>query len=276
MTGTGTQADPYKPTTWAEFLSCTTAESVYTELPVGGGVFDMNTYYPEGIPATIPLKGFINGNGWEIRNAYWEKDQAAFQLSSNETYGYIENLNFINGRVNGKTGHSGLIGSYALDYSGKPLRNCKLSGRVERNGADYCTFTRFGNQATLFECSMNLMLVDKNCTIDANEYYDNCTAKYCKLELDMPEKFYSSGLCVRLDNSYITGHISHFYLRTSTTSVFDCEIDDFLTQYQGTSTNVLVNTDKFTGTLPSGCIGVTTAQLKDAAYLSSIGFPIQT
>ena len=37
---------------------------------------------------------------------------------------------------------------------------------------------------------------------------------------------------------------------------------------------ILVNTDRYSGTLPTGCIGVTDEQLRDAAYLSSIGFPI--
>ena len=77
-------------------------------------------------------------------------------------------------------------------------------------------------------------------------------------------------------NSYISGSVySLVFAQSPYDSVIDCEASS-ISIYTGSVRDILVNTDKYSGSLPSGCIGVTTAQLKDAEYLSSIGFPIQT
>ena len=82
MTGTGTQQDPFKPTSWPELLSVSTSNTVFIELPQGGGTFNMNDYYPEGIVQTIILKGNINGNGWTIKNPDYMGSYGCFDIGN--------------------------------------------------------------------------------------------------------------------------------------------------------------------------------------------------
>ena len=135
IAGTGTQADPFKPETWEEFINCTD-DSVYVELPTGGGIFDMNDYYPEGITSTISIKGFINGNGWTIKNAAAYTSTPAFRMSSTSSLGKIQNLNFLNFKqayLPNQT-HSCLIMG-DRNYSGEAFKNCSFSGLLENNAS---------------------------------------------------------------------------------------------------------------------------------------------
>jgi hypothetical protein len=275
MTGTGTQADPFKPTTWEEFLSCTTSDGVYTELPEGGGTFDMNDYYPEGITEIIPLRGFINGNGWTIKNAYYRGSRYAFEMSTSDSYGKITELNFLNFRFEATGTGAALIGTSSGTYVGQAFTLCQFSGRIERVQGAYCAVTLGGYTSTHFRCSYNLEFSGQ-ASVDTGNFC--AVSKYCNIvirSLDSASRFY-----LMPDNSYVSGSAYPLMLMTvgggqTIYSVLDVEASSIGFE-TGSATMTLVNTDKYTGALPSGCIGVTTAQLKDAEYLSSLGFPIQT
>lgn len=273
MTGTGTQADPYKPATWAEFISYTTADNVYTELPVGGGTFDMNDYYPNGFAETIPLRGFIDGKGWTIKNAaYRGNGGSAFTTSGSSDYGQIKNLNFINFNVaTTSTSTAFLIDNSSGQFFGRAFEQCQFSGRLGENSA----ISRCGQWSEHYRCSYNLEITGDT-SIDTSYYYMSIL-KYCNVDVKSINGEYTIGMSP--NNSYITGSLGRLWLaRPNDDACKDSVIDmNLASVYQetGTPEMMLINTDKYTGTVPSGCIGVTTAQLKDAAYLHSIGFPIQ-
>ena len=287
ITGTGTQADPYKPTTWEEFLSCTTTDSVYTELPEGGGTFDMNDYYPEGIAETIPLRGFISGNGWTIKNAACYTADAAFRISLNDTLGEISNLNFQNIRYQPTgSGYRALFQTESTTFSGTAFKLCSFSGIADNtssSGNGYTSLFGIDAYGTVYRCSFNIKTIGNSAGTGTTSgvgiamgmtAYNNWNAKlqYCNIKISGEEYWHG----VYLDISYLTGTgSSRISLLHGNESVIDCEAS-VITNAYGNQTKILINTGKYSGTIPSGCIGVTTEQLKDAEYLASLGFPIQT
>lgn len=276
MTGTGTQANPYVPATWEEFISCTD-DSVYVELPTGGGTFDMNDYYPEGITSTINIKGFINGNGWTIKNAAAYTSTPAFRMSSTSSLGKIQNLNFLNfRRAYSPAQHSSLIEGSG-GYNGEAFRNCRFSGMLENynayNSDAYAEIILLGQYATIERCSFNIITrgtgrINVSQSTNWNAILSNCNiviAGECNL------------FGFQSINSYISGTVGRIeFINSPYDSVVDC-VATSISNYTGSKGHhIIVNTDKYTGSLPYLCIGVSTEEMNDADYLASIGFPIQT
>lgn len=281
ITGTGTQADPYKPTTWEEFLSCTATDGIYTELPEGGGTFDMNDYYPEGITTEIPLRGFINGNGWVIKNARYEGSLWAFVMSQGSSSGQIKSLNFEDFRVTTNGGNACLIAvSGYYMYSGRMLEQCKFSGRCDTFSGSYSSVLYGGGYTSeVYRCSFNI----EYSGVFSPEASGNWMTqfKYCNFRLKDLDAGSTVIPTLCLNNSYLEGDMYGLSCLTTsgivtTESVVNANISGTIRNEYAAGSKALVNTDKYSGTLPSGCIGVTTEQLTDAEYLASIGFPIQT
>lgn len=275
ITGTGTQADPYVVTTWDELLSVSDTDGVYIDLP-DNAVYDMNDFYPEGIAETIQLRGFINGNGATIKNAAYRGGACAFKMSGNSNYGSIKNLNFANFRLQATYTGASLLGTDNGEYSGRAFELCRFSGRIEVLSGDYCAISRGGYQAEHYRCSYNIEAIGQT-SIDTGNY--GAISRYCRIEINNVGGQYP--FYVSPDNSYITGHVGSLYMirvdsRGAYESVMDATVETRIGMETGTPIKVLVNTDKYSGTLPSGYLGCTTAQLRDAAYLHSIGFPVQT
>lgn len=268
MTGTGTQNDPYKPESWSELLSVSTSNSIYIELPVGGGVFDMNNYYPDGITNTITIKGHIKGNDWIIKNAAYRGSTACFEVGSSEK----EKLQFVN--CYGLLSGGFFIGTSESITSGNDIfKECKFSGRVEAVGNSTPYFSWIGRQAGYYRCTFTLIADDS--------MLDYAMYRYCKIDAKITGVQGSGYL--QLDNSYLTGEIERLQLQRYSgnyagDSVIDCDISDSVVWDSGTAQHILINSDKVASgvSIPSMLTAVTTAQMKDTAYLSSIGFPIQT
>lgn len=277
ITGTGTQADPYRPETWEEILQCTTADYIYTVFPANA-VFDMNDYYPDGIPtAGIVLKGFIDGNSATIKNAYYDGDAHAIIMSDAESKGKITYLKFLDFYFKATRRGATLIGVRpdAADngtFSGEAFYGCEFSGVLSSLDVDYCGVTQCGKTGYISRCSYNVKAISRGCNLDTGNYvaqHKNCNIIY--------EAAY--GTQMALVGCYVEGSAPELNIysegssQQSNTSILNYTADTIsgTGRYQNM---ILVNTDRYSGTLPTGCIGVTDEQLRDAAYLSSIGFPI--
>lgn len=300
ITGSGTQADPYRPTNWEEFLQCTTADNKYTELPDGGGTFDMEEYYAGGEVHNIPLRGFINGNGWQIKNAKVTNTSGTYSYygfitSGFGNYGRIENLDFIdftidsNGVAANMTNNTNQRVSAALlapantNYTGCLLRYSRFLGTLTGNQSfsvsrEYVAIVDMTFYSTTIEvCSFNLTLTGdgsitqgtnwqaglKYCNIRAtcsgnNTEFYGCFY-YCYIEGDVP-KIASYSNVTNFEKTVINANIS---------------ADSFRIDY-GQANMVLVNTDKFDGTLLTGMIGATTNEMKSKTDLDAKGFTIST
>lgn len=308
MTGTGTQADPYKPTTWEEVLSCTANDGIYTDFPVtlvktsdtqvksfkvylrqdgsvvkkpktseistyyeNTFVFDMNDYDPEGITSTIQLRGFINGKGATIKNAFYSGNDGAFRVSNDNSGGQIVGLNFTDFRF--ITSHTDTVFIEGSINSGTMYRLCQFSGRVENKGAQYCAITRGGYNATISRCSYNIE-IEGNVSIDTGNW--SAQLQYCNVNVTGITG--NDTLNITPNNTFVSGSVNALTIEGSFGNAKESIIDvaaSSISTANGGATLIPVNTDKYSGSLPSGCIGCTTAQLKDAEYLYSIEFPIQ-
>lgn len=299
ITGSGTSVDPYKPTTWEEFLQCTTADNTYTELPEGGGTFDMTDYYTDGEVHNIPLRGFINGNGWVIKNAKVTNISGTYSyygfiISGQETSGRIEYLDFIDFVVdsNGVAAHmtgnaaqrasTALLASARTSGSGTFIRYCRFLGNLKAAqrysvGQEYNAVIDVTYMSEYIDiCSFNLTFngdgsITNGTNWQAGIRYCNIRATYENNDYELYGAFY---YC------YIEGSVSGMagfsYITAFQSTVINADISGGFRLDYGQMSSVLVNTDKYSGTLPTGTIGATTTEMKSKSDLDSKGFTIST
>lgn len=269
ITGSGTQESPYLVTTWDELLSVSTSDDVYINLPSNGGTFDMNDYYPEGITDTIILKGYINGNNWSIKNAYYRGGTACFDIGKSRK----TKLHFLN--CCGELTAGYFIGTNTSIPAGSIVFDqCLFSGAIWAIGSTTPYFTWIGRTAYFYRCSFNVYL--------EKTMLDYALYRLCNINAVITG-VQGSGY-IQLDNSYLSGSISQLKMQRYSSSYFvgdsviDCEIDADITWDSGTPQHLLINSDKVASgvSIPAALTAVTSTQLVDASYLSSIGFPIQT
>ena len=238
MQGTGTQADPYIPTMWDEFVTAIGTSGAYVSLPEGGGVFDMNEIAPEGGITIGTHCASISGNDWEIRNAYNIK----FQKSSGELN--INKLHFLNF-------YCSL--TYGMFYfSDVTITESKFSGIAGGNSRYLMSYVQ------LRRCSMNLKFIDNA----VRPFEDTSTELYfSKAVIDQSESLstYSDSIYVNCYNSFIEhkANAGGKQLRfVGHSSILHSDAGNYITTSGG---------DK---------VSVTEEQLGDASYLASVGFPI--
>ena len=91
ITGTGTQADPYVVSTWADLVTKAAESSVYIKL---GADIDLNDEYPEGITSGCDLAcAEIDGDSYKIKNISATNKAYIFHASYNCT---LKNVDFTN------------------------------------------------------------------------------------------------------------------------------------------------------------------------------------
>ena len=272
ITGTGTQADPYVPTTFEDLISVATSDSVYITLPEGGGTYDMNDYYPEGITSEVPLRGTIEGNNWVIKNAAaLTAGVSAFRVSNNKE---IRRLHFLNFRLQGSsTSKNALLRAFTEVTASSLIQECKFSGMAE-NGSVFSGDFRASSRIN--RCAFNLEF-QKNGSFGNNNlvrfYYCNFNIK----DFDTT----TSDRSFRIYNCYLTGNLTrNLDVNLGVDSILDIDVADGklikATDNNNPVTNVLVNNTKYGGTVPSRMTGVSTEDLSNAAKLRNIyGFPVE-
>lgn len=245
-------------------------------------VLDANDYAPAGVTSTIAINcASINGYGGYIKNLA----STTVDIFANTVGTQVYQLAILNTNVED-------VSFIDTTSAGMEYTKCIFSGRAK--GSSGGTHTVFGDVANTHSsiyhsCAFTFDIVGNYCLFNYLNYggfiyagplYD------CRLDIthiDRGDITASGTLWVRLENSYLTGEIADYVYVTITAqshySVIEVDKDSRITVNDaqgGTVQLILINDELYTGTIPTGCVGVTTAQLKDASYLSSIGFPIQT
>lgn len=237
MQGTGTQTDPYIPTTWDEFVTAIGISGAYVELPEGGGVFDMDEIDPEGGFMVYIKCVSILGNDWEIRNA----NNIQFGAHQGSTYKIIDKLHFLNFNYNS------INAMFTFSYS--TLTRCRFSGI-------HATSSSLITSGTLRRCSLNIKCLD-----NALECNDNSSCYFSRIVLDQSDSLSTASF--HTNTKYYNCFIEH------KANVNGKEV------YLGGNTSILHSDAGNYVTTPSGTkVSVTEEQLKDTAYLRSVGFPI--
>lgn len=260
MTGSGTENDPYICTKLSEIISVQANTTPYIKIPTNT-LIDANDEYPEGFTTAIYICSHIDGQGSTIRNIA-STAQAVFGCDGAD----FKNLNILNVR-----GQSYLF-SRVNTNSPCNLYNCKFSGRMENIKSIINNYA-----GSVRRCSFNFELYGSSgASFSWWDNYDGFTIEYNRLEFDCQHITGNSGFDTGIiSNCYVTGNHPRRITNGGSTNVIDFTTPT--ATIDSRATNTLVNSDKCT-TIPeqAGVFPVTTAQMKDAAYLASLGFPIQT
>lgn len=288
---------------WDEFVTAVGTSGATVECPANA-IWDMNDIAPEGLTATITVNATsVNGNGLTIRNIYKNGGNVFNSSVGNHT---ISDINFENIYAIGNFWYASASNDNWYTHQ---FARCKFSGKIV-NGAFIASNTgseEYGNRWKLYtrltSCSANLHF-SGNSTLSTGDLYERDIYEAVPRQLRFVDsiivisgKSTNTGTAnqgqkggynaISLNNSLLTGNnpfinlqISQSYQATSTiASVIDLNCQEGQTIYRGSNTGTvsttLINADKINGaTVASQLIQVTDEQLKDAAYLESIGFPI--
>lgn len=235
MLGTGTQEFPYIPENWDEFVTAVGTAEAYVSLPAEGGKYDMNEIAPEGNFTLNINCAEIQGNEWEIRNAYNMK-----------VYGNscdIFNLHFLNFYWEKSSENEMIIDGY--------FYYCKFSGIV--SGYRQSVFNS-GREKRY--CSVNVKFIGESYNLNYSEGDFN----FCNISLNHADSQIPVMLSVSVhgENSLVN-HVSNGH-----NNIY---LDGRLCVLLSDLGNVIADSS-------GNRIDVTDEQLRDAAYLNSIGFPI--
>lgn len=241
MTGSGTKDSPYIPENWDEFVEAVKKDRAYVSMPEGGGVFDMNDIKPEGGITVAINCNTIDGNDWEIRNAHNE----LFSASSGTNTRVINRLHILNFYID-----SGSLGNITR----AALNNCNLSGVIAGS-----SLALYGG--TYNYCSMNFKFIDEAFQI---AYYNNQEFNFVNAVIDHSDSKMKSSASFNTINA----NNSFFEHRSSA--------EKGKIKLHSSSKSSVVHSDagSFVVTSTGSTVDVTEEQLRDAAYLNSIGFPI--
>lgn len=293
MTGTGTQTDPFiikaedtLAQKWADFITAIGTSGAYVQCP--SEVWDMNEIAPTGISEVTIYATQINGNGLTIRNLTFNnggnglcfyksctinnlhitdfyKTQQGNYFINNTSYTVYFNLCKISGLVDG--------GAFNRKASTARCHFSRCFLNIEFNNGSYIIRYYLGGGAyCVLDCEHCVIILSGNSasSYDSNNNLINCLKiTDCMLIGECP---FSQ---IRFANSVNSaGYCSNSVIDMTTADVAIYNIAG--TESAGSISNLLINSDKagadslaFEGVTP-----VTPAQLSNAEYLSSIGFPI--
>lgn len=261
MTGTGTQSAPYIVDTWEDFVTAIGTSGAYVKV-ADDTIWDMNSIAPEGIERIYCTCAELDGNNAVIQNLYFNAASEYGAFHFNSSVHDISFLDFLSKQDSASYGH-------ALIYltSNSNIQRVKFSGIISG------TRNQFIFDGTRYEqvknCSFNLKMQlgsGKVYISDDNRsalgYFENN-----HIVIDATNaQLYNSDYGIHNDNSLIEVKRPEDY-------------DEVLRNSNARST--IVRYDKGTEREKNYVFDaagawheVTTAQLQDAAYLASIGFPI--
>jgi len=292
MTGSGTQADPYILTTANDLYAISSVGSTSTYCRLGCDIDFNGTPYAENFtPITLYCRE-LDGNGFCIRNIYVNKPSQAVKVFVLPTYNVntrLKNLRLENIELIG----SSISLIYTNYYNEISMHNCTFIINLRRTGTT-------ADQGLL--ASDNISFTSTLSTVAVRGWYNKQFAilrsgalnrSHFHLELEISEGDTSDGSqssfltnCTVTD-SYITGEISSASQLTGSTNMsFGCSFNNSYTAMRYVRQNDVF----WNGTMSTPCFydkelagnrdftdgrtyyGLTTAQCKDADYLTSIGF----
>ena len=261
MTGTGTQADPFIVDNWADFVTAIGTSSAYVEF-AEDTVIDMDDDYSTGISSTININCTqIDGKGSIIKNLYLTGG-AYFYFQSSFT---LKNINLLDMR---REYNSGFTFSF---YTSGTFLNCAISG-------SFCGGAMFradDSNSYLSCCSVTAQL-QAGCKFAENGYYNDSRCLHISnSNVKIEGNPALSDRSLVLNNTMLCGKLPTRYFYRIDSSIIDCDVPDN-TAVTASYSKGYINSDLFgTGvTVDSHFTALTDAQIHDAGYLFSIGFPI--
>lgn len=244
--------------------------------------FDMNDIAPLG--GLIEFNNCtVEGNGASIMNLYVPDDTKGIVIT-NGTLNF-QNFQFLGINSESTNSNRGVFRCQdnSRNYS---LTNVQFQGYIADgtflDGAGGSTRKHISNTF-----SLTFGTNAKFCTTyinDTNKFYKNCWFDFYGTSSQPFTHNHGNRFIDCKMTGKLTGTAGENPLFPSDGSSMNCVIDMDVTEYSGVKFNYdngrgqnpyIINTDKLpAGTTYVGIAGVTTAQLADAEYLQSIGFPV--
>lgn len=266
VTGTGTQADPFVVTTYAELVNTASTFGVYIKV---GNDINIADEYPDGDMPALQVNSPIDGDGHVISN--WYRTVGAELISITDS-SHVDNLTLKNIYVTA----SGDIFSFPTNNSVWRFNNCKFSGYVSgRLYSGSNPYDHFKN------CSFNI-----KSGITGSYYIMNSNCLNCYIHVHFT-KSGGNGLFsnnAKVVNSYIEATADDSVKNTvrlgNFGSVSNCVIDSYLTTSQslesysssGVDLSIINSTHAPNYTVSGKLALVDDEHWLDTAYLASIGF----
>lgn len=264
ITGTGTQADPYVVTTYAELVEKAAESGVYIKV---GNDINITSEYPEGNMPTLQVNSPIDGDGHVISN--WYRTVGAELIAITDA-NHVDNLTIKNIYVT----YDGDIFNFPTNNDAWRFNNCKISGYVR---GCLCSGSKPYNHFK--NCSFNIKIGN-----DSSRYvmYSNCLNCYIHVHFTQHGGYGLFGNNTKVENSYIEvtadDSVKNIVNIGYFGSVTNCVIDSYLTTSQslGSSSSSdlsIVNATHAPNYTVSGKLAlVDDEHWLDTAYLASIGF----
>lgn len=279
MTGSGTQQDPYILTTWEDLIA---DKSGYCEWH--GNDLDFNNIQPNGLTSLVTIYGTIDFRDATFKNFYSRREGSGGALLFRHD---ISNLNFVNAYFQTSTSPLIQVGTgYTTDYV---ANNCRFSAIIatesETNILGSVASSQYYNNTTYRRCAFNFEAVS-TATIrlaSSNASFIDCTigTDVTQGGNEIADMYSSSDYAGRFDNCKFTGRYLNRsgYVKVGTTQ--SRHKNNFYGFNEGTYLFAsgggvsIYNSDNVTAYEgSSNAVGCTTAQLGNAEYLRSVGFPI--
>lgn len=268
---------------WSEFIEANAADNtqeIEFDANAENKVIDFNIEAPQGLLTSIRHTGKIIGNGWVLKNIY--------ALKNFLDCGSIDNLKFIN-FYNCGDSFLKLVGVDTSSGNRRSFTNCVFTG-VTNSSLFFDVYkASAGSRPLLDYCSFNLICTANKFRLFSGLKYGNLEGykpyvRNCDIRLKLPTGSISSDSLMK--TAYIEN--SKFYFETNGDTIAIntdgyCKTSVFMGKrnsgvgIKSNSANLanIYSTTAFPNTVPdTDLIGCTDAQLTDAEYLSSIGFPI--
>ena len=264
---------------WTEFLEAA-AVSGDTVVCPENAVWDLAELEPEGHNAKIVIRANVDGKGTQIKNLVIESgltstNDAAFEFRGTSSSSKIEinDLHFLNGNVIGGTSGGFAIAQYT------DLVKCTFSSMV--HGTNYGFY--YGSGKTLYRCALNLEFATANgftfigdgAEVEfLNAKISGSNVQGCILNAS------TGGTAGKIKNSYIildTPQATTLTCNNAEWSVVRCNGANITSLASFTKANFCLGVDSDfpnVTTVGNGIKLVSENDLRDAAYLQSIGFPI--
>ena len=265
ITGTGTQADPFVVTTYAELVNTASTFGVYIKV---GNDINITDEYPDGDMPTLQVNSPIDGDGHVISN--WYRTVGAELIAITDA-NHVDNLTIKNIYVT----YTGAIFSFPTNDAAWRFNNCKFSGYARGwlyNGST--AYNQFKN------CSFNIK-IGNNSTYN---YTMNSNCLNCYIHVHFTKNGGNGlwGNFAKVENSYIEvtadDSVKNVVSLGQIGSVTNCVIDSYLTTSQSlesysSSDLSIVNATHAPNYTVSGKLAlVDDEHWLDTAYLASIGF----
>lgn len=264
VTGTGTQADPYVVTTYAELVEKAAESGKYVKI---GNDINITDEYPNGDMPMLVVRAEIDGDGKTISNWYRTTSNTIYAIQfTNKDYGSIKNLNIFNIYIKSSIYFMRSDPRYRTEAL---LTNCNVSGIMANNHAFYSC--AWGTAVVFRGCSFNL-----KCSkfMDTGEEVGFASC-YLKIQTTASYILRSSDSSIYSD-SYIEA-VAPNLTSVSSGSKFSNSVLDITSNasFSVTSTSevsIVNSTHAPNVTVSGNAVAVTDENWLDVSYLSSIGF----